>query len=433
MKILVVYYLAASNDRNTMNEHLYSFRNYSGERCYYLNSAYGMPEFITRVAFDLIIFHYTFLAYKIRGEVHWQATAQICRDLRGYKVAIPQDEYQNSARLNAFFLLSGVKTVFTCLPESEWQKVYPRQKSGLEHYHTVYTGYVDEIAARKLANLNQSHGSRPIDVGYRARKNPYWLGSFGMIKWRLTEKFLDVPVQHNLKLDLSNDPRDVFYGDKWYGFLTNCRVVLGCESGASLHDPDGSIMKNVDRYMEKHPQGGFEEVEEACFPGKEGNLRLFALSPRHFEACMTRTCQALVEGEYGGIFKPGVHYIEIKKDWSNIPDVIKQIEDVNYCERIADNAYRDIVESGLYTYRGFVEMVINHVREVSTPISSINRDDVYYLGLLERRERYPLIFSPVAYLIGHIRFIGYRILVSLKQYDNYRKIVSMLERHEPRR
>jgi len=430
MKILIVYCLDASNDRNTQNEHLYSFRHYSEERCYYLNSAYGVPKFITRVAFDLIIFHYTFLAYEIRGRAHWRATAQLCRDLIGYKIAIPQDEYQNSDRLNDFFLRAGVKAVFTCLPESEWQKVYPRQKSGLEHYRTVYTGYVDEIAQCKLARLNKRHRERTIDVGYRARQNPYWLGRHGMIKWQLTEKFLKKPVPHKLKLDLSNDPRDVIYGDKWYGFLGNCRVVLGCESGASLHDPDGSIMRSVDRYIAKHPRAPFEEVEKACFPGKEGNLHLFALSPRHFEACMTRTCQALVEGEYGGILKPGVHYIEIKKDWSNMVDVIKQIEDIGYCENIADNTYRDIVQSGLYTYRRFVKMVVNHANDVSTPVPSINRDSVYYLDLLERRERYPFVFSPVAYTIENIRFIIYRILVSLNQYDNYRKVVSIFGRSD---
>jgi len=411
-----------------MNEHLYSFKHYSGESCYYVNVAYGIPQFCASINFDLVIFHYTLLAFIRYGRVRWYSLLQICQDISGYKVAIPQDEYQESDKLNEFFLRTGIKTVFTCLPESEWQKVYPRHKSGLEHYYTVFTGYIDEIAMGKLAQLNRSHVSRPIDIGYRARKNPYWLGRHGMIKWQLTEKFLNAPCSHKLRLDLSNDPRDVFYGDKWYGFLAKCRVVLGCESGASLHDADGKIMKSVDRYEAKHPGASFEEVEGACFPGKEANLRLFCISPRHFEACMTRTCQALVEGEYGGIFKPGVHYIEIKNDWSNIADVMLQIEDVDYCERIADNAYRDIIESGLYTYREFVKMVINRVREVGTYIPAVNQDETHWLKSLELREQYPLVFSPVAFLTGHIKFMVYRVLVSLHLYEDYRKIVSMLER-----
>jgi len=426
MKVLVVYHLWSKNDRGTINEHLYSFEKYSNEKCYYLNTAYGVPDYIARIGFDLVIFHYSFCYFVRRAESGWYTPRihKLFKELECYKVAVPQDEYVCSDRLSEFFSYSGVKTVFTALPESEWQKVYPREKSGLEHYSTVFTGYVDEVALRKLARSNQEHKSRPIDIGYRARKNPYWLGKFGMIKWQVTEKFLNAPVRHNLKLDLSNDPRDVLYGNRWYMFLGNCRVTLGCESGASLHDPDGSIMTKVDQYVSEHPTASFEEVEEACFPGLDGNLRLFTLSPRHFEACMTRTCQALVEGEYGGVFKPGVHYIEIKKDWSNIPDVIKQIEDVDFCERIAGNAYRDIVESGLYTYRNFVQLTLNHVRSVHQCTSGNSSDDSRYLRLLELRERFPLIFSPVTFAIVHVKYILYRLLVKLNLYSGFKRLES---------
>lgn len=95
MKILVIYYLLNKDDRNTINEHLYSFKRYSNEQCFYLDTAYGIPKFITKINFDLIVFHYTFLAY-FRGWFggNWYQPIKICEGLRGYKVAIPQDEYQ---------------------------------------------------------------------------------------------------------------------------------------------------------------------------------------------------------------------------------------------------------------------------------------------------------------------------------------------------
>ena len=436
MKILVIYYLLNKDDRNTINEHLYSFKRYSDEQCFYLNAAYGIPGFITKINFDLIVFHYTFLAH-FRGWFggNWYKPIKICEDLRGYKIAIPQDEYQYTDILNKLFLSLNIKTVFTCLPESEWQKVYPQTESGLEHYFTVFPGYIDEIALEKLVKSKQGHELRPhklrpIDIGYRARKVPYWVGRHGLIKWQLMEILLNAPVKHSLKLDLSNDPRDVFYGDEWYKFLSSCRVVLGCESGASLHDPTGKIMKEVDQYVLKHPEASFEEVEKACFPGLDGNLNLFALSPRHFEACITRTCQALVEGEYGGIFKPGVHYIEIKKDWSNIAEVIRQIEDIDFCERITDNAYRNIVESGLYTYRNFVMLVLNHVRSVYQFTSGSSSDNSYYLKSLELRERFPFIFSPIGFWVAHVKYVVYRLLVKLNLYENYLKLKSRFKKYE---
>jgi len=418
MKILIVNYLEHKNKRGTVNEHLYAFSNYSNEECYYLNVAYGIPGYITKIGFDLIIYHSTFLNLRTQLVQEFGAL----KKLKGYKVAMPQDEYQCSESLNEFFRDFEVKTILTICKQPQGQIIFPKEKSGLEHYLTVFTGYIDDTTLGKLAEFSQSHKSRPIDIGYRANRYPYSLGRQAVLKWQLTEKFMDTPAEHSLKLDLSNDPRDIFWGDDWYRFLSNCRVVLGCEGGASLHDPDDSIRRKVDGYVYEHPEATFEEVEQACFPGLDGNFTYYALSPRHFEACMTRTCQALVEGEYGGIFKPGVHYIEIKKDWSNIPAVIRQIEDLDYCEQIAENAYRDIVESGLYTYRRFVHLILNHVREVGGIDSDTHTDDSHYLRLLEWREKYPYVFSPFAFLRIYIRDIIYRLLLRFNLYKDYKKL-----------
>lgn len=82
------------------------------------------------------------------------------------------------------------------------------------------------------------------------------------------------------------------------------------------------------------------------------------IGPRHFESALTRTCQLLVEGDYQGVLEPGVDYIEIKRDFSNVSDVLKQVSDAGYCKRIADQCYEHVVGSGKYTYRGFVKSVL---------------------------------------------------------------------------
>ncbi|MBT8506740.1 hypothetical protein B1F79_04690 [Coxiella-like endosymbiont of Rhipicephalus sanguineus] len=45
------------------------------------------------------------------------------------------------------------------------------------------------------------------------------------------------------------------------------------------------------------------------------------ISPRHFEAVATKTLQILYEGEYSNILKPWVHYVPLKKDYSNFDEV----------------------------------------------------------------------------------------------------------------
>ncbi len=403
MKILIVYYLVRKSDRNTIDEHLYCFNRYSGEECSYLNAFFGVPAYITRISFDLIIYHYTFTGLKWDGPIRFQAYLERFRSLRhlsGYKVAIPQDEYVNTIPMSRFFADFGIKTVFTCYSPVDFEKAYPRNSSGLEHYITVLTGYIDERSLSEVSEYCKPHHERTIDLGYRARKVPFWLGRHGLIKWQLTERFLDTALENKLAADLSNDYKDVFIGKDWYRFLSNCRVVLGCEGGASMLDPDGEIRQRVEDYVMDHPDASFDEVERQCFDGLDGNLRLFAISPRHFEACITKTCQALVEGDYAGVFKPGIHYIEIKKDWSNIEEVMRTIRDVDKCEKIAEQAYRDIVLSGDYTYRKFVQSILDHVRNVhhcsdaSTGIKS-----TLFLLLLDAREKWPVLFSPLYFIM----------------------------------
>jgi hypothetical protein len=197
--------------------------------------------------------------------------------------------------------------------------------------------------------------------------------------------------------------------------------VLGCEGGSNLFDPDGTITRKVDEYQVKHPDANFEEVAEACFPGKDGNLNLYAISPRHFEACLTHTCQALVEGRYNDILTPGIHYIEIKKDWSNIAEVLGKIQDVAYCEHIAENADRDIVASGRYTYRKYVEMVLTHVNQVSQ-VSDDRDTHIFYLTLIDLREKFPLCFSPLKYTSSFVKYKLYRLLTKLNLYGKYQVV-----------
>ncbi len=397
MKILILYYLEPLSDiRRTVDEHLYSFKRYADAECYYINLAGRIPSFLNRLYFDLILLHYTACAcrFQVGFFDNIESKWQILSSLRGFKAAIPQDEYVNTDSLCRLFKYLGVKTVFTCLPESEWRKVYPEEKSGISRFLTVFTGYVDEQTVSE--QITKRFDKRTIDIGYRARKNPFSLGRHANLKWQLAEQFIQAENTEGLVCDISTDPSDVYYGNDWYSFLYRCRTILGCEGGASLHDPDGSIEKAVNCYISQIPSATFEEVEHACFSGLDGNLKLFAVSPRHFEACITKTCQVLVEGEYGGIFKPGIHYIEIKKDWSNITEVLDKIRDVSYCQLIAENAHRDIVISGRYSYSAFVLGVLNHVSHLEAVASKVYNPSWQY-GLIGIHNKLQWLFMLSVY------------------------------------
>jgi Glycosyl transferases group 1 len=178
-----------------------------------------------------------------------------------------------------------------------------------------------------------------------------------VLRRRIAEAFEPAARARGLTTDISVDTADIHHGDDWYRFLASCKYFLGAEGGATVLDPNGEFMHRTQRYLDEHPDATFEEVEAACFPGEDGKLQLFAISPRHLEACATRTCQVLVEGEYSGVLRAGEHYIEVKRDLSNVEEALDLIQSDSERERITEAAYRDVVASGLYTYRHLVESI----------------------------------------------------------------------------
>jgi hypothetical protein len=126
--------------------------------------------------------------------------------------------------------------------------------------------------------------------------------------------------------------------------------------------------------MGEHPEASIDEVEGTCFAGKEGEINLLTVGPRHFEAAMTKTCQILLEGDYAGILKPGIHYIELKSDYSNLKEVIGKVQDDRNRNKVVEKAYEDLVLSGKYSYRVFANQVIDHLRKVGEPMRKNGRE-----------------------------------------------------------
>lgn len=252
----------------------------------------------------------------------------------------------------------GIQQVFSVAPESEWPKIYPTVDFKKVHFHRVLTGYLDDDTVKNVNRIKTSVEAREIDIGYRAWRAEPWLGSHGVLKTHIADLFEQRTRQSGLRTDISTRDEDTILGDDWYRFLLNCKYTIGVEGGASLLDPDGKIREATRRYLALHPNAVFEEVEEACFGHQDHSLRLFAISPRHLEACVTKTCQILVEGQYNDILVPGKHYIELKYDFKNVDQVLEIVEKDQIREQMIERAYQDIVESGNYSYERFVRFIL---------------------------------------------------------------------------
>lgn len=374
LNILVVYYLWQYPLKSTVLSHLNAYKDYSGHRVSYLNIATlfekpNVPDYVAKFQWDLIIFTYTALTPWSRPLFQKiMKSLEILAKNKTTKVACPQDECLNMDLMNQFINDMGINYLFTAGPESEWSKAYPMLDRNKTKIYRELTGYIDDKEIAGITHLARNMPTvRPIDIGYRAYKHYPWLGRHAMLKWQIGEAFKK-QVGSSLVTDISSEPKDILYGDNWWKFLLSCKYFLGTESGCSILDWDGSLKAKTEAYLKEHPSASFEEVEHNCFPNIDGTYRWRALSPRHLECAITRTCQILTEGEYNGILKPWVHYIPVKYDLSNIDevlDILKNHKDLR--EHIVNNVWQDLVQSGKYSYRTYIHWLLNTVLEKNMP------------------------------------------------------------------
>jgi hypothetical protein len=306
--------------------------------------------------FDAIYFHTSFLSTRWAPELFAEMARRAwpLRALSDTLVALPQDEFLRSKLVCDFINAFGVDVVCSVAPASEWPVIYPTVDRSRVRFSQVLTGYLEDATVRRIDAILAEGKSRDTDVGYRAWRGAPWLGRHGLLKGILADAFEPAAQGAGLRTDISTRDEDTFLGDDWFRFLARCRHTIGVEGGASVLDFDGRIKEQTELFLASNPGASFDAIEAACFPGLDGGLNLVALSPRHLEACATRTCQILVEGTYNGVLRPGEHFIELRRDLSNMDVVLDQMRDERLREQIVQKARSDVVDSGAWSYRRFV-------------------------------------------------------------------------------
>ena len=303
--VLIVYSVLQWPPVATIRDALYAFERHSRARCWYLNLGIRRPPgWLRYIEFDAVVFHTTFLWDRVNPRLLDRHLRRL-RVLDGvgrHRVALPQDEYLRSRTLVRLIDELGIDHVFSVAPEAEWDKLYEGVDRDRVAFSRVLTGYLSPETLSRIEAIVRMRPDRPIAIGYRAAKAaPEW-GRHGQLKAEIAKRIGEASTARGLLIDVATGASATIRGDAWYRFLAACRYTIGVEGGASVHDPDGQIKAAADRYALDHPGASFEEIEACCFPDLDGRISYTAISPRHLEACATRTAQVLIEGITTGSF-----------------------------------------------------------------------------------------------------------------------------------
>ncbi|MFA5794771.1 MAG: hypothetical protein WC980_06870 [Candidatus Brocadiia bacterium] len=349
--ILVLYYSPLITNAPTILEHINSFKMYSQFETWSINTELGFSKNLERLRFRIIVLHYSLFALKY--QLNNKFSNYLNNNKYAYKIAFFQDEYRYCQQRFNFINEYRINCVYTSLEPDYFKDIYLKYTNTPKLVSNL-PGYVSEELIFQSGKLTIPIETRSIDIGYRARRLDYYMGRGAQEKHQIGMEFKKRAKNYNLVLDIETEESKRIYGRSWYQFLANCRFILGVEAGVSIFDIEDRVREECAKKLSSKPGITFEEISKMILYKWEDNIYYRSISPRHFEAAASRVCQILFEGKYSGILKPMVHYIPLKKDFSNFDDVIKMLEDKKLCSELIANAYRDLIASDLYSYRKFI-------------------------------------------------------------------------------
>ncbi|MBN2288685.1 MAG: hypothetical protein JXQ83_05085 [Candidatus Glassbacteria bacterium] len=202
--------------------------------------------------------------------------------------------------------------------------------------------------------------SRPVDLGYRSARSPLYLGHDE--RTRIVEFFQEYGPSQGLVVDLSLDPARRFSEKEWAVFLGRCKGQLGTEAGGDCFELDDRTRHRINSYVNGHPGTAMEEVFELFFRDYRNPVPLRIISGRNVEAAGTKTVQILFEGRYSGYLQPDVHYIPLKKDFSNIAEAMTKFRDRDFCRELTENAFE--LASREFTYEKLIEKFYHQLKQI---------------------------------------------------------------------
>ena len=384
-RILVVYDHRQTDMRLTIKNHLRALETSDiPHEIVYYNSAEAAPGWdvngpvappppeILNDCFDAVILHYAFLALRTTGNAFFRFKRGFnwIRTLDCLKIAMPQDESDHAGLLDEWLFDWEVDVVFSVHYKPDGP-LYPRTRTQAQIFNCL-PGYIDETSARSFASRIVPLRDRPYDIIYRARKLSYWYGSHAQMKHSLAEIIRSYAEPRGLRCDISTRSEDAIVGEKWLDFLSSGRAVIGGEGGLTSLDWRGELRCQVEALQGNNPGLTFDQVSDRMPDGWD-SFHFLTVTPRHFEAVITKTCQVLIVGDYKGVLEAGQHYLPLKRDFSNLDDVVKMLADEQQMERMVEQGYKDIYLSGKYSYRKLADLI----EQVLYDSDIINRPGVH--------------------------------------------------------
>jgi len=184
--------------------------------------------------FDLSLFDGIGIHYSLKPWLTYYLSKKLYSNLQEYtgiKFIFLQDEYDRSQYNIKVISDLNISIMFTLVREGFYDLAYPEAELQNVRKITVLTGYApDSIQPTSFVPFED----RPVDIFYRTRPYPYWLGKLGNERILIADGVLSRSKDYGLNVNISTEENDRIYGQDWVRSLSGSKAVLGTESGSSI-------------------------------------------------------------------------------------------------------------------------------------------------------------------------------------------------------
>lgn len=342
----------ASNFVGAILDYTKAFELYSRHNIFFHDSAQKISKNMLK-GFDSVIFDFCSIFSLHTGIPEIEK-------FNGLKIGIIQDEYASAIRNRNNLVKLNLDCIVTNIPDPEnYRKVYYGDEFANTDFIHALTGYVADYMLYAPSPI--PFAARKWVIGYRATALPYRYGMLGREKYLIGARMNEICKTRNINANIALDFESKFFGNAWQDFIRDCRVMLGTESGSNVFDFDNSMTLAIDNYMRSHPDADFDSIYELFIKYHDGKIIMNQISPRIFETISLKTGMILFEGKYSGIIEPWKHYIPLKKDFSNIDEVLDATNNIRFLEEMTNCAYKEVIASRKYSYSSLVERIDNYI------------------------------------------------------------------------
>lgn len=139
MANILMLYNATQTYTQTVHEHLTAFAAFSGHSYHFVHVSETARCTVDLSVYDGLALHYSVRLTLDQISASWAAAITA---FDGHKALYVQDEYEHTCRTWYWIKRLGIGTVFTCVPQANITRIYPRDIFPDVQFVNVLTGYV---------------------------------------------------------------------------------------------------------------------------------------------------------------------------------------------------------------------------------------------------------------------------------------------------